>query len=162
MQKKSKKTMFDLQKEFVEYCDSDVYILRRGCLELRNHFLEIANIDPFQYITIASVCMGIYRSKYLQPETIAIVKDNKKEMYSKTSIVWLNTFKNVQHALKGGEVTICGSKVDGFNQESNTVYQFHGYFWHGCPKCYDDDRINNINHETMGDLHEKQRREVDR
>ena len=61
MQKKSKKTMFDLQKEFVEYCDSDVDILRRGYLELRNQFLEIANIDPFQYITIASVCMAIYR-----------------------------------------------------------------------------------------------------
>jgi len=53
--------MFDLQKEFVEYCDSDVDILRRGYLELRNQFLEIANIDPFQYITIASVCMAIYR-----------------------------------------------------------------------------------------------------
>jgi hypothetical protein len=42
---------FDFQKEFVEYCDSDVDILRRGCLELRKQFLEIADIDPFQYIT---------------------------------------------------------------------------------------------------------------
>jgi len=69
--------------------------------------------------------------------------------------MWLNTFKNVQHALNGGEVTTCGSKVDGFNQESNAVYQFHGCFWHGCPKCYNDDTINNINHKTMGDLYEK-------
>ena len=59
MQKKSKKTVFDFQKEFVEYCGSDVDILRRGCLEIRNYFLEIANIDPFQYITIASVCIAI-------------------------------------------------------------------------------------------------------
>jgi len=56
-------------------------------------FLEIVDIDPFQYITIASVCMAIYRSKYLQPTTIAVVKDNKKEMYSKSSITWLHTFK---------------------------------------------------------------------
>jgi len=55
-------------------------------LELRKQFLKIADIDPFQYITIASVCMAIYRSKYLQPETIAVVKDNKKNMYSKSSI----------------------------------------------------------------------------
>jgi G:T-mismatch repair DNA endonuclease (very short patch repair protein) len=34
------------------------------------------------------------------------------------------------------------------------VYQFHACFWHCCPKCYHDDTINNINHETMGDLHE--------
>ena len=61
--------------------------------------------------------MAIYRSQYLQPKTVAVVKDNKKEMYSKSSITWLNTFKNVQHALNGTEVTICGSKVDGFDQE---------------------------------------------
>ena len=144
--------VFDFQKEFVEYCDYNVDILRRGCLELRKQFLEI---DPFQYITIASVFMAIYRSKYLPSKTVAVAKDNKKEMYSKSSITWLNTFKNVQHALNGREVTICGSKVDGFNQENNTVYRFHACFWHGCPKCYHDDTINNINHETMSDLHEK-------
>ena len=98
--------------------------------------------------------MAIYRSKYLQPYTIAVIKDNKKEMYSKASITWLNTFENVRHALNG-EVNICGSKIDGFNQETNTVYQFHGCFWHGCPKCYNEDTINNTNHETMGDLYEK-------
>jgi len=84
--------IFDFQKEFFEYCDSDVDILRRGCLELRKQFLEIADIDPFQYITIAGVCMAIYRSKYLQPETIAIIKEDKKGMYSKGSITWLNTY----------------------------------------------------------------------
>ena len=147
--------VFDFQKEFLEYCDSDVDILRRGCLELRKQFLEIADIDPFQYITIASVCMTIYRSKYLQPKTIALINDNKKEMYSKNSPVWLNTFKNVQHFLNGGEISICGAKVDGFNQETNTVYQSHGCFWHGCRKCYNEDTINNINHETMGDLYQK-------
>jgi hypothetical protein len=150
--------VFEFQKEFLEYCDSDVDILRRGCLELRKQFLEIANIDPFQYITIAGVCMAIYRTKYLQPKTIAIIKENKKEMYSKGSISWLNTFTNVQHALNGGEVTICGAKVDGFNQETNTVYQYHGCFWHGCPNCYNEDTINNVNHETMGDLYQKNQR----
>ena len=126
--------VFDFRKEFLEYCDPDVDILRRGCLELRKQFLEIANIDPFQYI-IAGVCMDIYRSKYLQPKTIAVIKDDKKEMYSRGSIAWLNTFTNVQHALNGGEIDICGAKVDGFNPETNTVYQYHGCFWHGCPKC---------------------------
>jgi len=55
--------VFDFQKEFFEYCDSDVDILQRGCLEPRKQFLEIAGIDPFQNITIAGVCMAIYRSK---------------------------------------------------------------------------------------------------
>ena len=38
-------------------------------------------------------------------------------MYRKSSVAWLNTFKNVQHALNGTEVPICGSKDDGFDQE---------------------------------------------
>jgi G:T-mismatch repair DNA endonuclease (very short patch repair protein) len=76
-------------------------------------------------------------------------------MYNKNSIALLDTFKNVQHALNGGEINICGAKVDWFNQETNTVYQFHVCFWHVCPECYNDDTINNINHETMGDLYEK-------
>jgi hypothetical protein len=124
---------FDFQKEFLEYCDSDVDILRRGCLELGKQVLEITDIDPFQYITVAGICMTIYRTKYLQPKTIPIIKEDNKEMYSKGSITWLNTFTNVLHALNGGEINICGAKVDGFNQETNTVYQYHGCFWHGCP-----------------------------
>jgi len=149
----------DFQKEFLEYCDSDVDILRRGCLELRKQFLEMADIDPFQYVTIASVCMAIYRSKYLQPKTIVIIKDDKKEMYSKESIAWLNTFSNVQNALNGEEINTCGAKVDRFNQETNTVYQYHGCFWHGCPKCYNEDKINNENLETMGDLYQNPQEE---
>lgn len=78
--------VFDFQKELVEYYNSDVDILRSGCLELRKQFLEIANIDPFQHITIAVVCMAIYRSKYLQGNTISIIKDTKKEAFSKGSI----------------------------------------------------------------------------
>ena len=26
--------------------------------------------------------------------------------------------------------------VDGFDAETNTIYEFQGCFWHGCPKCY--------------------------
>ncbi|XP_072377781.1 uncharacterized protein [Diabrotica undecimpunctata] len=146
---------FVLQKELHTYCDSDVDILRRGCLEFRKEFLEIANIDPFQYLTIASVCMAIYRSKYLRTNTIGVVKQEIKETYSRASIKWLNQFSNVQHALNGGEVTICGAKVDGFSEESNTVYQYHGCFWHGHPECFKNDTVNHVNNETMSDLYER-------
>ena len=30
--------VIDLQKEFLEHCDSDVDILRRECLEVKKHF----------------------------------------------------------------------------------------------------------------------------
>ena len=47
-------------------------------------------------------------------------------MHSKGSIKWRNTFSNMQHALNGGEINICGANVDGFNQESITAYQYRG------------------------------------
>jgi hypothetical protein len=149
--------LFDFKKELYDYCNSDVDILRRGCLELRKQFLEIANIDPFRYITIAGVCMAIYRSKYIKKDTIAVVDNLKKDQYSQQSISWLNSFNNpnIKHALNDGEVKICGSKVDGFDEKSNTVYQYHGCFWHGCTKCYSSDFINNKNKTTMEDLYEK-------
>jgi len=43
-------------------------------------------------------------------------------MYSKRSIAWLNTFTSIQHALNSGEISICGAKVDEFNQNTNTVH----------------------------------------
>ncbi|XP_072400453.1 uncharacterized protein [Diabrotica undecimpunctata] len=146
---------FDFQRVLHAYCDSDVDILRRGCLELRKEFLGIANIDPFQYLTIAGVCMAIYRAKYLQPNTIGVVKQDIKDTYSLVSLKWLSQFPDVQHALNGGEITICGAKVDGYDCSTNTVYQYHGCFWHGHPECFAPNTINHVNNETMSDLYER-------
>ena len=30
--------------------------------------MKYVSIDPFDYVTIASVCMGIYKTKYLEEE----------------------------------------------------------------------------------------------
>ena len=137
--------VFDFKKEILEYCRSDVDILRRGIMKLREDFIELENIDPLHYITIASVCMTIYRSNYMPKDTIAIVPEYAKtDNYSKMSIMWLNYMSkaknlNIQHALNGGEekLTIDDKtyKVDGFCKETNTVYEFHGCFWHGCQNC---------------------------
>ena len=40
----------------------------------------------------------------------------------------------------GGEREILGARVDGYHPESKTVFQFHGCLWHGCEKCYPEDR----------------------
>ena len=152
--------VFDFKKEILEYCRSDVDILRRGIMKLRGDFIQLENIDPLRYITIASVCMTIYRSNYMPNKTIAIVPEYAKtDNYSKMSIMWLNYMSkakglNIQHALNGGEkkLTIDGKtyKVDGFCKETNTVYEFYGCFWHGCPNCYKPNIINSKNQRDMG------------
>ena len=157
--------VFDFKKEILEYCRSDVDILRRGIMKLREDFIKLENIDPLCYITIASVCMTIYRSNYMPKDTIAIVPEYAKtDNYSKMSIMWLNYISktknlNIQHALNGGEkkLTIDGKtyKVDGFCKETNTVYEFYGCFWHGCPICYDKNIINSKNQMDMGTLNDQ-------
>ena len=89
----------------MDYCRSDVDILRHGMMKLRKDFIDLENIDHLRYITIASVCMTIYRSNYMPERTISVVPENtKKDRFSKTSIMWLNYVSkgsNIQHALNG-------------------------------------------------------------
>ena len=158
----SENYVFDFEKEIVDYCRSDVDILRRSLIKFREDFIQLENIDPLRYITIASVCMTIYRSNYMPKKAIAIVPEyTKTDNFSKMSIMWLNyvsTTKglNIQHALNGGEkkLTIDDKtyKVDGFCEKTNTVYEFYGCFWHGCPNCYKPNIINSKNQRDMGTL----------
>ena len=39
----------------------------------------------------------------------------------------------------GGERAIFGCKVDGYQPESQTIFQYHGCHWHGCPDCFSED-----------------------
>lgn len=45
--------------------------------------------------------------------------------------------------------------VDGYDPETNTVYQFHGDYWHGNPDVYDPNKIHGHRKETYGQLYEK-------
>ena len=156
----SENYVFDFKKEILEYCRSDVDILRRGIMKLREDFIQLENINPLRYIMIASVCMTIYRSNYMPKKTIAIVPEYAiTDNFSKMSIMWLNYVSNgadIKHALNGGEkkLTINDKtyKVDGFCEETNTVYEFYGCFWHGHPKCYKANIVNSKNQKDMGTL----------
>ena len=155
-------TFLTSKKEILEYWRSDVDILRRGIMKLREDFIQLENIDPFRYITITLVCMTIYHSNYMPKKTIAIVPEYAKtDNFSKMSIIWLNYVSNgnnIKHALNGGEkeLTVGNKtyKVAGFCEETNTVYEFFGCFWHGCPNCYKPNIINSKNQKDMGTLND--------
>ena len=132
-------------------------------MKLRKDFIQLENIDPLHYITIANVCMTIYRSNYMPKKTIAIVPESvKTDNFSKVSIMWLNYVSNgmnIKQALNGSEKELCINnktyKVDGFCEETNTVYEFYGCFWRGCPKCYKPNIINSKNQKDMGTLNDQ-------
>ena len=45
--------------------------------------------------------------------------------------------------------------MDGYCKATNTVYEFQGCFWHGCPKCYNGDTPNPRNQIDMAELHKR-------
>jgi hypothetical protein len=69
----------------------------------------------------------------------------KFKKYSQPSIDWLGVMSvahhtHIQHAENGGEFKILGTryKADGYSEELNTIYEFHGDFWHAHPDFYKD------------------------
>ena len=83
--------------------------------------------------------------------------------YSQKAIAWLKRVAkeneiNIQHAENNKEFHIQVDEnnyylVDGYCKENNTVYEFHGDFWHGNPKQYDANDINPKNNKTYGELY---------
>ena len=80
-----KDDVFDFRKEMLQYCRSDVDILRRACLIFRKLLMsamgeqkEILNdkgkkemkwfgaVDAFDSVTIASVCINVFRTKFIE------------------------------------------------------------------------------------------------
>jgi hypothetical protein len=160
----TKNKVFNFKKEMETYCRSDVDILRRGCTEFRKLFMEIANIDPFQYVTIASVCQTIYRNQFLPENTISISSETPTDNYSIKAMKWLKYISQkenitIRHANNGGEsgFRIKGQlyKVDGYCEATNTIYQFHGCYFHGCNRCYDELTVNKVSQHNMKYLYSR-------
>jgi len=74
---------WDQFAEMKAYCISDVDILRRSCIIFKDLFQSVSNIDPFQYTTIASVCMAIFKGQYLCPGADLEDKELKQELRNK-------------------------------------------------------------------------------
>jgi hypothetical protein len=71
------------------------------------------------------------------------------------NLLSLNYKINIQHAENGGEYIISNSKykADGYCEETNTIYEYHGNYWHGNPKLYNKNKINEITGKTFGELY---------
>ena len=93
---KNKDQTFNFQQEMKQNCISDVHILLKACWKFRELLrketgeessvmdpedLTISivlenDVDPFSFLTIALVCLGIFRAKFL-PEYWAVLTLNK-------------------------------------------------------------------------------------
>ena len=136
--------VFNFKEEIEKYCQSDVDILRNCCMKFREMLREITGIDPFEKcITIASVCHEVYRTNYLEKDTIAVFNNNRqlKTKQSNIAVKWLSWLAekdeiDIEHVRNGGEKRIGKYSLDGYCEERNTVYEFQGCYWHGKDVIY--------------------------
>jgi hypothetical protein len=81
--------------------------------------------------------------------------------YSKISISWLKYIEVsrnivIQHAENLGEFRVPGTRydVDGYHAPSKTIYEFHGDYYHGNPKKYNQTDINNKTKKSFKQLYD--------
>ena len=149
---------FTLVNEMKSYCESDVKLLKAGCRSFIEQFRQEADFNPLEKcITIASACHRYWRKKRLEPRTIAVEPPQRwqgaqsnQSFQARQWLTWKNkqlsqpgeaTADRIRHAFNGGEVRVAGYLVDGFDSSTNTVYEYNGCFFHGCPRCYPDKRF---------------------
>ena len=154
-EQRDKGVVFDFQKELVEYCESDVRLLKQGCLTFKRLFEAQAGFNPFDQITIASACNRDLRMNRMIPNSIASepIRGCKNSInHSNVAIQWLTwcaqeQSSNIQHARNAGEVRIpTVGFVDGYCHDTQTVYEFQGCFTHGCPTCYPNRHEKHVRH----------------
>lgn len=95
----------------------------------------------------------------------------KPKKHSKLAIEWLNYMKvrdncSIQHnenSERDGEHRIKNSlyHADGYCDETLTIYEFHGSYWHGDPKIYNSESINPHNGKSFGELYQNTLKKIE-
>ena len=89
--------------------------------------------------------------------------------YSQGQIEWLNymimSIPDIIHAINNnnGEYSIPNSRyhADGYSESKKMILEYHGDFYHGNPKLFNEEEMNPVTKTTFGELYqntlEKQR-----
>ena len=70
-EQRDNQVLFDLQKQLVDYCESDVRLLKEGCLTFKPLFVAKTGFNPFEHMTIASACNRDLRMNRMIPNSLA-------------------------------------------------------------------------------------------
>ena len=134
---------FDFAEELVAYCESNVKLLKEGCLKFKKLFEEKSKFNPFGCMTIASACNRNLHQNRMEANTIAwepLHGWGLNTNHSNVSLEWLHwedsKLRMIQHARNKREYPNTNYTVDGYDEVTKTVFEFQGCFWHGCRTCY--------------------------
>ena len=152
------KNPYVFREAIYHYCRLDVDILHQGCVEFARLIADITGIFPF------------YDRTCHTEETIGQISATGYGGNVNQSAIALCWISELTHELEEegfllrsklspeGEEKILDRFDDGYCAETNTIYQFHGCFFHGCRKCFDGEDFNKVNGDRFYFLRERMRR----
>ncbi|XP_073233328.1 uncharacterized protein [Porites lutea] len=147
-------------------------VLKAACLKFIQEFKEEAGFNPIEKCaTIASACNLFWRRDLIPEDTIVIEPLNgwcgANVNQSTAALEWLcfEDFKlggnKLRHVHNGGEQKVITQGealfVDGYDETTKTVYEFHACFYHGCVKCFPNQRYRKHNchpDRTISEIYE--------
>lgn len=131
---------------------------KEACLAFVREMEDLTGVNPLtSCVTIASTAFRVFQKMFLKPNLIALEPRNKWGKHqvnqSQEAIEWLEFEdskvggkRRIQHMRNStdGEVKVVTPVqayfVDGFDQETQTVYEFQGCWFHGCKRCFKEKR----------------------
>lgn len=129
------------------YITDDVTVLKQAVMKFRQEFINLIGTDPLtRNITLAGAVTEGLRVTQIAPSNtslssgIPIFPYHSYDSYGKVSIksrIWLLWLKKIYPKLEF-EVSDSrnGLKYDGYDPETQTVFEFYGCLWHGCTSCF--------------------------
>ena len=121
----ARRVQFHFQQELQTYCESDVKLLKQGCLTFKRDFEALAHFNPFDQMTIASACNRDLCMNRVAEDTIAsdpLQGWRPSTNHSHVAMQWLRWLeaqfdRPLQHAQNQGEFCIPDTRytVDGYN-----------------------------------------------
>ena len=152
--------VFVFKDEIEKYCHNDVIIMMKCVMLYRSIWIERYKIDCFtRAITLPAAVMEVFRYSYLKPKTLGIIPQNGYESQRKSSYtanIWLDYIELISNISLIREYKIIHFYVDGYHKSTNTIYEFFGCFYHGCPKCFRFKRNERVNNRECFDKLYKQ------
>jgi hypothetical protein len=156
--------IYNLREKELIYCKNDVFILQQGFNNFREQFMEIAKKhtqekeiptqygDPVHYMTIAGIVKNFYTSLFMMTESLPVLAvPQKGKLQSIKALMWLSQVSELKYEYK---LPSLNYTVDGFDEKTNTVYEYYGDFWHGNPEVFEAEKMNPITHTRYGELYD--------
>lgn len=144
--------------------DRDNIDVSKTYLEKQGRFTKLAGIRCTIHNTVYSsytgkkigICPECNKQRNIdqlkKAAPLAWSKIHEGIFVSKSEKEWLNSLNVPKRQVWLADAQC---KVDGYDPETNTVYLYHGNFWHGNPEIYNPNDIHPIAGVQMKELYEK-------